>query len=285
MIIVVSLIVLLNASYWMVTTKGYVTNTYIHKINNNSNEYRFNFNYNFNRNKNYDNNYGISKNNYNNSDIELTVTIAAETSSTSTSEELVTDNVTSQEDANQIQRLKSMITLNSYIDNNYNNIQDYERQALHDLYLSTNGDKWLWHYDGGHWNFTNPYVNPCNDSYSYNLDNYFNNNTYSVEYTWQGLRCMYDEDLSYYYITSINLGRYSLQGKIPETIGNFNQLIILELQENMLSNTIPSTIGNLHEFRYMYNSLYHYHSTNVAYIFTISITISLTIFLIQYHEQ
>ena len=258
----------------MVTTKGYVANTYIHKINNNSNEYRFNFNNNFNRNKNCDNKYDTSnnsnKNNYNNSDIEQTVTIAAE-ASTSTSEELVTDKVTSQEDANEIQRIKTMITL-SYIDNNYNNIQDYERQALHDLYISTNGDKWLWHHDGGHWNFTNPYVNPCNDSYSYNLNNYLNNNSYNIEYTWQGLRCIYDEDLSFYYITSINLGRYSLQGKIPETIGNFNQLITLELQENMLSNTIPSTIGNLHELRYFYNSLYHYHSTNVAYIFTILIT-------------
>lgn len=282
---VVSITVMLKASYWMVTTKGYVENTFIHNINNNSNEYEINFNNNINRNKNYDNKYDINnnnnnKNNYNNSDIEQTVTIAASSSSSAassssssaTSEELVTDKVTSQEDANEIQLIKSMITP-SYVDNDYNNIHDYERQALHDLYISTNGNKWLWHYDGGHWNFTNPYVNPCNDSYSYNLTNYENSNSYNVEYTWQGLTCIYDADLSYYYITSINLGRYSLQGKIPETIGNFKQLIILELQENILTNTIPSTIGNLHELRYLYHSLYHY--ITITQLMSITISLSL----------
>lgn len=229
-IMITSIILLLKAIYLVVKTKGYIATTYINKSNN---EYKFNFN-------------------GNNNDIQQSVTIATVTSSSS--EELVIDKVTSQEDAHDIQRIKSMITSN-YVDNDYNNIHDYERQALYDLYISTNGYKWLWHYDEGHWNFTNPYVNPCNDSNSYNHNNYIQSNI--TEYTWQGLTCIYDKDLSYYYIVSINLGRYSLQGKVPDTIGNFNQLIMLELQENILTNTIPSTIGNLQELWNLYHSLIH----------------------------
>jgi len=49
---------------------------------------------------------------------------------------------------------------NSY--SGHKNIPSYERQALHDLYVSTNGDDWVYLYGKeGHWNFTDPDVNPC----------------------------------------------------------------------------------------------------------------------------
>jgi len=57
--------------------------------------------------------------------------------------------------------------------NNNTNIPSHERQALYDLYVSTNGDDWIYQ-DGdlGHWNFTDPDVNPCSSSDP-----------------WQGLNC------------------------------------------------------------------------------------------------
>jgi len=85
------------------------------------------------------------------------------------------------------------------------NIPSYERRALHDLYLSTNGNNWVYQNgDEGHWNFTNPDVNPCSSSDP-----------------WQGLYCSSSSsELIYYYITDISLSYYNLQGTIPDSIGN-----------------------------------------------------------------
>jgi hypothetical protein len=58
---------------------------------------------------------------------------------------------------------------------NLSNIPDYERQVLYDIYNTMNGEYWIWHdeyYYGKQWNFTYPYVNPCE------LDN-----------RWQGIYC------------------------------------------------------------------------------------------------
>ena len=96
------------------------------------------------------------------------------------------------------------------------NIPSYERQALHDFYISTNGDDWIYqHGDHGHWNFTDPYVNPCLSSD-----------------LWQGLNCIVissDTSTYYYYISEINLSEYNLRGTIPESIGiyiyNINYIV------------------------------------------------------------
>jgi len=86
------------------------------------------------------------------------------------------------------------------------NIPSYERQALHDLYKSTNGDDWIYLYGKeGHWNFTDPDVNPCSS-----LDR------------WQGLNCtVISSEPSYKYISMIKLPNYNLQGTIPESIGKY----------------------------------------------------------------
>jgi len=90
-----------------------------------------------------------------------------------------------------------------------NNIPTNEREALYDLYTSTNGDKWKYQdrtddndvdHDG-HWNFTDTDVNPCAS-----LD------------PWQGLSCITYSNHSY--ITKIQLSYYNLQGTIPESIGS-----------------------------------------------------------------
>ena len=85
------------------------------------------------------------------------------------------------------------------------NIPSHERQALHDLYISTNGDEWIYQDgDDGHWNFTDPDVNPCSSSDP-----------------WQGLNCSTTSSFvsSYYYISEIELSYYNLQGTIPNSIG------------------------------------------------------------------
>jgi len=89
---------------------------------------------------------------------------------------------------------------------NNRNIPSYERQALYDLYVSTDGDDWKYQDgDDGHWNFTDPDANPCSSSDP-----------------WQGLNCTFisSESSSYYYISEITLSDYNLQGTIPESIGN-----------------------------------------------------------------
>ena len=86
------------------------------------------------------------------------------------------------------------------------NIPSHERQALHDLYVSTNGDDWIYQNgDEGNWNFTDPDVNPCSSSDP-----------------WQGLNCtvIFSDSSSYYYhISEISLSDYNLRGSLPVTIG------------------------------------------------------------------
>ena len=85
------------------------------------------------------------------------------------------------------------------------NIPSHERHALHDLYTATDGDSWIYQDgDEGHWNFTDPDVNPC-----------------SSMNRWQGLNCTTVSTKSQYnYVSEIILSDYNLHGTIPESIGN-----------------------------------------------------------------
>ena len=79
--------------------------------------------------------------------------------------------------------------------NNYKNLPSEERQALHDLYVSTNGDEWVYQDgDQGHWNFTDPNLNPC-----------------PLSDQWQGLNCTFlssDSSSCCYHISEILLSNY-----------------------------------------------------------------------------
>ncbi len=96
---------------------------------------------------------------------------------------------------------------------NNKNIPSHERQALYDLYTSTNGDDWIYQDgDQGHWNFTDPDVNPCSSSDP-----------------WQGLNCTVistNTSSYYYHISQIILSNYNLTGTIPHSIGNFRNYVI-----------------------------------------------------------
>jgi hypothetical protein len=98
----------------------------------------------------------------------------------------------------------------------HRNIPSHERQALYDLYTSTNGDDWIY-LDGdlGHWNFTDPDVNPCSSSDP-----------------WQGLSCtvISSEPSNYYcYISEITLSDFNLRGTIPESIGSLHVFTSLDV--------------------------------------------------------
>ena len=91
--------------------------------------------------------------------------------------------------------------INSY---QQRNIPSHERHALYDLYAATDGDSWVYQYgDEGHWNFTDPDVNPCSSSDP-----------------WQGLNCTTISTESHYsYVSEIILSDYNLHGTISESIG------------------------------------------------------------------
>ena len=85
------------------------------------------------------------------------------------------------------------------------NIPSHERYALYDLYTATDGVNWVYQYgDEGHWNFTDPDVNPC-----------------SASNPWQGLNCtvISSDSSSYYYISEIMLSNFNLRGSISDSIG------------------------------------------------------------------
>jgi hypothetical protein len=93
------------------------------------------------------------------------------------------------------------------------NIPSHERYALYDLYTATYGYNWVYQDgDEGHWNFTNPDVNPC-----------------SSTNRWQGLNCtvISSDSSSNYYISGIMLSEYNLRGSIPNSIGNYSSALLL----------------------------------------------------------
>ena len=141
------------------------------------------------------------------------------------------------------------LTLIIIVDSKENrNIPSHERQALHDLYVSTNGDDWIYQDgDQGRWNFTDPDVNPCSSSD-----------------LWQGLNCTVissDSSSYYYHISEIILSEYDLRGTIPSNMMNLMQLNSLDLGSNRLSGSIPAWIGNLTSLEGLYFNYNYFNGT------------------------
>jgi hypothetical protein len=105
------------------------------------------------------------------------------------------------------------------------NISLSEQQALHDLYISTNGEEW---YNRHGWNFNNSHSNLCD----------INNN-------WFGVECMFDDGDGYFHIIGLILNNNGLNGTITNSIGQLTILQSLYLSFNSLHGTIPESIGNL----------------------------------------
>jgi Leucine-rich repeat (LRR) protein len=123
------------------------------------------------------------------------------------------------------------------------NIPPLERQALHDLYNSTDGSNWNY-YGGTHWNFSNPNANPC-DIHWYGV-------ICSVEYHIIRLSVVSSNLIGagpgtigqLLYLQELWLHSNQLNGTIPSMIGYLSSLVSLSLNSNLLSGSIPSTIGN-----------------------------------------
>ena len=98
-------------------------------------------------------------------------------------------------------------------------IPSSERQALIDLYNSTDGDNWSWHT-----NWKGPPGTEC---------------------TWTGIGCSDDES----HVTSIYLTAayaqmtYGLVGKLPSTLRNLTQLESFDIGMNFVDGPIPSLEG------------------------------------------
>lgn len=89
-------------------------------------------------------------------------------------------------------------------------ISNSEKQALQDLYTSTNGDQW-----NNSWDLNQP-VNQ-----------------------WQGITIKNDK------ITGISLMFNNLEGELPNSLNNLKYLEVLELSFNKLEGSIPSELGDL----------------------------------------
>ncbi|APY09144.1 hypothetical protein BWZ20_12895 [Winogradskyella sp. J14-2] len=97
-------------------------------------------------------------------------------------------------------------------------VPQVERDALIDLYTSTNGANWT---NNTNWNTTNPVS------------------------TWHGITTNNIGGTEH--VTQINLGQNNLTGTLPTSIEDFTHLNSLQLNTNNISGTIPVGIANLQE--------------------------------------
>jgi Leucine-rich repeat (LRR) protein len=115
------------------------------------------------------------------------------------------------------------------------NFSSVELNALHALFISTNGTSWDWSSVSpqAYWNFSVPNPNPC--------------------LGWHGILCTNPECSSTYpcNVWSLALGSFNLEGFIPSEISNLTQLIQLNLDSNSLFGTIPSSLGGLTMLQYL----------------------------------
>ena len=93
----------------------------------------------------------------------------------------------------------------------YGAVSEIEYNALYALYNATNGQNWVWQESSGHWNFSIPRSDPCEDQ-------------------WQGVTC----NVNNTNVTQIYLNRYHLVGKIPAALGSLTSLQYLYLNSNQL---------------------------------------------------
>jgi len=101
----------------------------------------------------------------------------------------------------------------------FSNIPSIERQALQDLYESTDGAHWNYGSSSGgtHWSFDDPTVNPC-------------------EERWYGVQCSNNR------IIGLTLVGSNLIGTIPESLSQLTMLMYLDLGGNLLIGRVPTTL-------------------------------------------
>jgi Leucine-rich repeat (LRR) protein len=101
-----------------------------------------------------------------------------------------------------------------------------EYDALKDFYDSTNGPSWRWANDSASipWDFSHPESNPCFDK-------------------WQGLSC--NCGVTNCVLTEMVLEHHNITHTIPDSIGSFPSLKVLDLRGNNITGSLTSSIGDL----------------------------------------
>jgi Leucine-rich repeat (LRR) protein len=104
-------------------------------------------------------------------------------------------------------------------------LSSVEYDALHDLYLATNGPSWIYRPSNTSvpWNFSLPDANPCEDS-------------------WQGVSCACDLECN---VHSLVLNGHNLTGTVPDSIGNLQHCEELDLSYNSIRSQFPESVGSM----------------------------------------
>ena len=93
--------------------------------------------------------------------------------------------------------------------------------ALHALYIATNGQNWVWSGPIHHWDFTIS-GDACEDQ-------------------WQGVTC----NTINAHVKEIDLYGFNSMGKMSAELGSLSSLQRLHLYSNQLTGTIPAELGSL----------------------------------------
>jgi len=116
----------------------------------------------------------------------------------------------------------------------YAQISTLEKQALQDLYTSTNGDQW-----NNSWDINQPVSDwhgvTIEDNKVIRISLLFNNMEGELPNTLEQLEHLQVLELSF----------NKLYGAIPTQLGNLKNLKILAFNANGLNGTIPASLGNL----------------------------------------
>jgi Leucine-rich repeat (LRR) protein len=133
-------------------------------------------------------------------------------------------------------------------------IPPIERQALIDLYVSSNGDNWI---NNSGWKtpplHTDGFAMPGTEDTWYGVTVESNNHVSSIKLGSNGLIGTIPASIGdLAYLTEIQLYTNQLTGSMPIEIGSLTGLEIIDMSSNQLSGTIPTEIGNLVNLRFLY---------------------------------
>jgi hypothetical protein len=125
---------------------------------------------------------------------------------------------------------QSLIFLAFSKPNDTPNLSTSEFNALYDLYNSTSGRYWSWRNEsyGEKWNFQQVNPNPCSEN-------------------WQGITCQCNNEVCT--LKALYLSAYNLKGVLPESIGNWKEISLLNVQYNYIRGQIPESISDWSQIR------------------------------------
>jgi hypothetical protein len=119
----------------------------------------------------------------------------------------------------------SLIFLTFSLPDDEPNLSTSELNALYDLYNATSGRYWYWRNEsyGEIWNFNQINPNPCSES-------------------WQGVTCQCSNELCE--LKELDLSTYNLTGTLPESVGNWKEISLFNVDKNHIRGQIPENISN-----------------------------------------